>query len=42
MSIETYVMMRGKLVLYRLLDEGHTVVKEGRNSGHIVERFIDC
>ncbi|EHQ90454.1 type II toxin-antitoxin system prevent-host-death family antitoxin [Desulfosporosinus youngiae] len=30
MSIETYEMLRGKLELYHLLDEGRTAVKEGR------------
>lgn len=30
MSIEVYERLCGKLELYRLLDEGMTVVKEGR------------
>lgn len=30
MSIETYEMLKGKLELYRLLDEGRVAVKEGR------------
>lgn len=30
MSIETYEMLKGKLELYRLLDEGRAAVKEGR------------
>ncbi|MFA5384064.1 MAG: type II toxin-antitoxin system prevent-host-death family antitoxin [Eubacteriales bacterium] len=30
MSIETYEMLKGKLELYHLLDEGRAAVKEGR------------
>ncbi|HAG10325.1 MAG TPA: prevent-host-death protein [Desulfotomaculum sp.] len=30
LSIETYEMLKGKIELYQLLDEGRAAVKEGR------------
>ena len=47
MSIETYEALNGKLVLYRLLDEGREAVKAGRKRSlaaaiaHIKQEMAD-